>query len=125
MIAAHEALTQANQAAAPLPLARTLVSTGTSTGGLLEGEDLLAAVGIRDPEKVVKITDDEAHDYLEGLLDAALRPKRLGEARGVHVYEIEESSLRMQTFVWRDKDWGLTAERVFPRGREPLASEPA
>jgi hypothetical protein len=31
----------------------------------------------------------------------------------------------MQTFVWRDKDWGLTAEREFPRGREPLASEPA
>jgi 3',5'-cyclic AMP phosphodiesterase CpdA len=53
------------------------------------------------------------------------RPKRQGEARGVHVYEIEESHLRMQTFVWRDKDWGLTAEREFPRGREPLASEPA
>jgi 3',5'-cyclic AMP phosphodiesterase CpdA len=53
------------------------------------------------------------------------RPKRQGEARGVHVYEIEESHLRMQTFVWRDTDWGLTAEREFPRGREPLASEPA
>jgi 3',5'-cyclic AMP phosphodiesterase CpdA len=53
------------------------------------------------------------------------RPKRQGEARGVHVYEIEESCLRMQTFVWRDKDWGLTAEREFPRGPEPLASEPA
>jgi 3',5'-cyclic AMP phosphodiesterase CpdA len=53
------------------------------------------------------------------------RPKRQGEARGVHIYEIEESCLRMQTFVWRDKDWGLTAEREFPRSREPLASEPA
>jgi 3',5'-cyclic AMP phosphodiesterase CpdA len=53
------------------------------------------------------------------------RPKRQGEARGVHVYEIEESCLRMQTFVWRDTDWGLTAERQFPRGREPLAAEPA
>jgi len=53
------------------------------------------------------------------------RPKRQGEARGVHVYEIEESCLRMQTLVWRDKDWGLTAKREFPRGREPLASEPA
>ncbi|MFL5916918.1 MAG: hypothetical protein ACJ752_14960 [Gaiellaceae bacterium] len=48
---------------------------------ITEREDLLAAVGIRDPEKVVKITDDEAHEHLEGLLDAALRPKRLGEAR--------------------------------------------
>jgi 3',5'-cyclic AMP phosphodiesterase CpdA len=53
------------------------------------------------------------------------RPKRQGEARGVHVYEIEDEELRIQTYVWRDTDWGLTAERLFPRGREPLASEPA
>ena len=51
------------------------------------------------------------------------RPKRQGEARGLHVYEIEESWLRIQTFVWRDTDWGLTAERQFPRGREPLQTE--
>jgi len=53
------------------------------------------------------------------------RPKRQGEARGVHVYEIEAAFLRVRTFVWRDTDWGLTAEREFPRGREPLESEPA
>ena len=53
------------------------------------------------------------------------RPKRQGEARGIHVYEIEESCLRIQTYIWRDTDWGLTAERQFPRGREPLESEPA
>jgi len=53
------------------------------------------------------------------------RPKRQGEARGVHVYEIEPRSLRVRTYVWRDMDWGLTAERQFPRGREPLQSEPA
>jgi len=53
------------------------------------------------------------------------RPKRQGEARGVHVYEIEPRSLRVRTYVWRDTDWGLTAEREFPRGREPLQPEPA
>jgi 3',5'-cyclic AMP phosphodiesterase CpdA len=53
------------------------------------------------------------------------RPKRHGEARGVHVYEIDEARLRVHTFAWRKTDWGLTAERTFPRGREPLASEPA
>src|SRR5436190_19319004 len=53
------------------------------------------------------------------------RPRRQGEARGVHLYEIEEESLRIHTFVWRDTDWGLTAERVFPRGLEPLESQPA
>jgi hypothetical protein len=53
------------------------------------------------------------------------RPKRHGEARGIHVYEIERSCLRIQTYIWRDTDWGLTAERQFPRGREPLSTEPA
>jgi hypothetical protein len=52
------------------------------------------------------------------------RPKRQGEARGLHVYEIEERCLCIRTFVWRGRDWGLTAERQFPRGREPLDSEP-
>jgi 3',5'-cyclic AMP phosphodiesterase CpdA len=53
------------------------------------------------------------------------RPKRQGEARGIHVYEIEEKCLRIQTYIWRDTDWGRAAERQFPRGREPLGSEPA
>jgi 3',5'-cyclic AMP phosphodiesterase CpdA len=53
------------------------------------------------------------------------RPERQGEARGLHVYEIEEKCLRIRTYVWRDTDWGLTAERRFPRGRETLESEPA
>jgi len=53
------------------------------------------------------------------------RPKRQGEARGVHVYDIDDSCLKIRTFIWQDTDWGLTAERQFPRGREPLDSEPA
>ena len=53
------------------------------------------------------------------------RPQRQGEARGVHVYEIGGDRLHIRTYVWRDEDWGLTAERVFPRGREALQSEPA
>ena len=51
------------------------------------------------------------------------RPKRQGEARGVHVYEIEESCLTIETYIWRDTDWALTATRQFPRGREPLKTE--
>jgi 3',5'-cyclic AMP phosphodiesterase CpdA len=51
------------------------------------------------------------------------RPHRRGEARGLHVYDHDESSLRVQTYVWRDDDWGLTAVRRFGRGREPLAVE--
>ncbi len=39
LIAANEAIEQANQAPMPFPLGRAIVSTGSSTGGLLEGED--------------------------------------------------------------------------------------
>src|SRR5438132_6796088 len=53
------------------------------------------------------------------------RPKRQGEARGLHLYEVDESCLRVRTYVWADTDWGLTAERRFPRGRETLESNPA
>jgi 3',5'-cyclic AMP phosphodiesterase CpdA len=51
------------------------------------------------------------------------RPRRQGEARGLHVYEIDQERLRIQTYVWRDTDWALTAERQFPRGSEPLRIE--
>jgi 3',5'-cyclic AMP phosphodiesterase CpdA len=51
------------------------------------------------------------------------RPHRRGEARGLHVYDFDERSLRVQTYVWREDDWGLTAVRRFGRGREPLAVE--
>jgi hypothetical protein len=52
------------------------------------------------------------------------RPDRHGEARGLHVYTAAERSLLVETYIWRGDDWGLTATRRFPRGREPLAVEP-
>ena len=48
------------------------------------------------------------------------RPNRLGEARGLHVYEAGEASLTVLTYSWRGDDWGLTARRTFPRGPGPL-----
>jgi 3',5'-cyclic AMP phosphodiesterase CpdA len=53
------------------------------------------------------------------------RPKRRGEARGFHVYECESDSIRIETYIWREDDWGLTAVRRFARGREPLVVEAA
>jgi 3',5'-cyclic AMP phosphodiesterase CpdA len=49
------------------------------------------------------------------------RPNRRGEARGLHVYEAHERELVVETYVWREDDWGLTAVRRFPRGSVPLA----
>jgi len=51
------------------------------------------------------------------------RPSRLGEARGLHVYDVGDETLAVHTYIWRDDDWGLTAQRVFPRGLGPLAVE--
>jgi 3',5'-cyclic AMP phosphodiesterase CpdA len=52
------------------------------------------------------------------------RPQRRGEARGLHVYDIAADSVTVHTYIWRVDDWGLTAVRRFPRGREPLAVDP-
>jgi hypothetical protein len=49
------------------------------------------------------------------------RPKRRGEARGCVVYRADEQTLTVDTYIWREDDWGLTAVRTFPRGRQPLA----
>jgi hypothetical protein len=53
------------------------------------------------------------------------RPNRRGEARGLHVYQADEQTIRVDTYVWRDDDWGLTAVRRFARGPEPLRVEPS
>jgi 3',5'-cyclic AMP phosphodiesterase CpdA len=49
------------------------------------------------------------------------RPQRRGEARGCIVYRADERTLTVDTYIWREDDWGLTAVRTFPRGRQPLA----
>jgi 3',5'-cyclic AMP phosphodiesterase CpdA len=53
------------------------------------------------------------------------RPDRRGEARGLHVYHVHERHLEVETYVWREADWGLIGQRRFPRGDQPLETEPA
>ena len=50
------------------------------------------------------------------------RPKRRGEARGLHVYEVDERRLRVLTYSWAADHWAQIADRRFPRGPEPLAT---
>lgn len=50
------------------------------------------------------------------------RPRRRGEARGLHLFEAEEGSLRVLTFAWIDHRWAQIADRTFPRGTEPLST---
>jgi len=55
------------------------------------------------------------------------RPKRRGEARGLHVYEADARSLRVLTYAWAPGvgdglgSWIQIADRRFPRGEQPLA----
>ncbi len=45
------------------------------------------------------------------------RPRRRGEARGLHVYTADEESLLVETHIWRGDAWALTAERRYRRGK--------
>jgi 3',5'-cyclic AMP phosphodiesterase CpdA len=49
------------------------------------------------------------------------RPKRRGEARGLHFFEADEASLTAFTYSWTGSDWCRIAERRFPRGIRSLA----
>ena len=43
------------------------------------------------------------------------RPRRLGEARGLHVHEIDDEAIVVRTYLWTRGDFALAAERRFPR----------
>lgn len=43
------------------------------------------------------------------------RPRRLGEARGLHVYEADSEVIVIRTYGWSGGDWRPAAERRFPR----------
>jgi hypothetical protein len=50
------------------------------------------------------------------------RPRRRGEARGLHLYEVDERSIRVLTYAWAGNHWAQIADRRFPRGLELLAT---
>jgi 3',5'-cyclic AMP phosphodiesterase CpdA len=92
---------------------RTLVAAGADL--ILSGHIHQAAVSERREFEVV------AGDARAAVVSTAPglgqpRPDRLGEARGLHVYEPDERALSVQTYIWRGGDWALTAQRTFPRG---------
>ncbi len=91
---------------------RTLVAAGADL--ILSGHIHQAAVSERREFEVVA---GEARTTVVSTAPGLgqPRPNRLGEARGLHVYEPAERSLSVQTYIWRGGDWALTAERRFPR----------
>ena len=90
---------------------RELVSAGADL--IVAGHIHQAAVSERHEFEVVGDAPSVVVSIAPGL--GQPRPHRLGEARGLHVYEIDPESLTVLTHVWAGGGWELTARRIFPR----------
>jgi 3',5'-cyclic AMP phosphodiesterase CpdA len=91
---------------------RTLVDAGADL--ILAGHIHQVAVSERHEFEVV---GDETRAAVVAVAPGLgqPRPRRLGEARGLHVHEADADSVVVSTFHWSQGDWKLRAERRFPR----------
>ena len=53
------------------------------------------------------------------------RPRRRGGARALPVYKMAPAARGVDTFLWGGGGWDLPPARRFPRGQEPLSTQPA
>jgi 3',5'-cyclic AMP phosphodiesterase CpdA len=91
---------------------RRLVDAGADL--ILAGHIHQAAVSERHEFEVV---GDEARTAVVAIAPGLgrPRPRRLGEARGLHVHEADAEAIVVRTFRWSRGDWTVSAERRFPR----------
>jgi 3',5'-cyclic AMP phosphodiesterase CpdA len=91
---------------------RALVDAGAEL--VLAGHIHQAAVSERHEFEVV---GDEAGTAVVAVAPGfgQPRPRRLGEARGLHVHEANADAIVVKTFRWSHGDWMLGAERRFAR----------
>jgi 3',5'-cyclic AMP phosphodiesterase CpdA len=91
---------------------RALVDAGADL--ILAGHIHQAAVSERHEFEVV---GDEARTAVVAIAPGLgqPRPRRLGEARGLHLHEADANAIVVRTFLWSRGDWTLGAERRFVR----------
>jgi 3',5'-cyclic AMP phosphodiesterase CpdA len=91
---------------------RALVDAGAEL--VLSGHIHQAAVSERHEFEVV---GDEAHTAVVAVAPGLgqPRPRRLGEARGLHLHEADADAIVVRTFRWSRGEWALSAERRFLR----------
>ena len=89
-----------------------LMDAGTEL--VLAGHIHQAAVSERREFEVV---GDEAHTAVVAVAPGLgqPRPRRLGEARGLHLHEADADAIVVRTFRWSRGDWTLSTERRFLR----------
>jgi 3',5'-cyclic AMP phosphodiesterase CpdA len=91
---------------------RALLDAGADL--ILAGHIHQAAVSERHDFEVV---GDDAHTAVVAVAPGLgqPRPRRLGEARGLHLHEADTEAIVVRTFRWSRGDWALSAERRFLR----------
>ncbi len=117
---------------------RTIANRSTVLGGLVDaGAELIlsghvhqSSVGERREFEVISRSTEPVNATVVVIAPGLgqPRPKRRGEARGLHLFEAHEESLRVLTYAWdpgtgepEGGSWAQIADRHFPRGPEPLA----
>ena len=113
---------------------RTIANRSTVLGGLVDaGAELIVSGHVYQSSlgerREFEVVTHEVHGTTVAIAPGLglPRPKRRGEARGLHLYEADERSLRVVTYAWAagvgsgEGSWAQIADRTFPRGVEPLA----
>ena len=111
---------------------RTIANRSQVLGGLVDaGAELIVSghvhqstIGERREFEVLRPGEPARHGTTIAVAPGLgqPRPKRRGEARGLHLYEADERMLRVLTYAWVEGDWALIADRRFPRGSQPLGT---
>jgi len=106
---------------------RTIANRATVLGALVDaGAELIVSGHVHqsavEERREFEVVRDRVHATTvvtaPGL--GQPRPKRRGEARGLHLFEADERTLRVVTYAWTG-DWDPIAERRYPRGSRHLA----
>jgi 3',5'-cyclic AMP phosphodiesterase CpdA len=108
-------------------LKRTIANRASVLGGLVDaGAELIVSGHVHQSAVAERREFEVAHEGIRGAVVVTApglgqpRPKRRGEARGLHLYEADARTLRILTYSWAGRAWEQIADRRFPRGAEPL-----
>jgi 3',5'-cyclic AMP phosphodiesterase CpdA len=108
---------------------RTIANRSSVLGALVDaGAELIVSGHVHQSTVGERREFEVVHEAVSGTTVVTApglgqpRPRRRGEARGLHLFEADERSLRVLTFAWVEDRWAQIADRRFPRGLEPLSA---